>query len=245
MSHRFLRRADAQTIIQKLATKAIMEHRLVMQGDRILIAASGGKDSTVMAWAMSALRPVLKIQYEIEALHISTDFCACCKKTVLKDRLAEWEIPFTDLDVPVIGRLKTGRKMNCYWCSTQRRTELLRYAMEKGFNKVALGHHLDDIVETFFMNMMNKGEFTGMPIMLPYRKYPVSIIRPLAYIEEQQIITCADQLNILSAACTCPYGINSDRREIRKKIAALTENSGAAKRRIFTALLKGEKNATC
>jgi tRNA 2-thiocytidine biosynthesis protein TtcA len=242
MSGRFIRRAAAGTAVQKLCAKAVLERKLITEGDRILIAVSGGKDSTVLAWALSALRPALKLNYELAALHISTDFCACCKKPVLSQRLGEWDIPFTDLFVPVIGRLKAGEKMNCYWCSTQRRTELLKYAMEKGFNKIALGHHLDDIIETFFMNLAAKGELSAMPIMLRYRKYPVSLIRPLAYLEERQIIGCAAERGILKAACTCPYGINSKRRDVRKRIADFTGGSGAVKRRILKALGSGERD---
>ena len=236
MGNRFIRRAEPCTAALKLCTKIIMERGLISEGDRILIAVSGGKDSTVLAWVLSELRHVLKISYELEAVHISSDFCACCKKSVLAARLSEWNIPFTDLDVPIIGRLKPGRKMNCYWCSTQRRTELLRYATKNNFGKIALGHHLDDIIETFFMNMMNKGELNAMPIMLPYKKYPVSLIRPLALLEEKQVIDCASQLGILSAACTCPYGINSERRVMRKKIADLCGNDRSVKRRIFASL---------
>jgi len=242
MGDRFLRRAGASAIAQKLAVKAAMERGLIREGDRILIAASGGKDSTVLAWALSAIRPALKAGYELAALHISTDFCACCKKSALAQRLAEWGIPFNDLFVPVIGRLKPGEKMNCYWCSTQRRAELLKYAIGNGFNKIALGHHLDDIVETFFMNLCNKGELSAMPILLKYRKYPVSIIRPLAYLEERQIIECADEQGILSNACTCPYGANSKRRDMRRRIAAFTGASGAVKRRILAALGSGERD---
>jgi len=132
--------------------------------------------------------------------------------------------------------------MNCYWCSTQRRTELLQYAMENGFNKIALGHHLDDIIETFFMNLCAKGELNTMPILLKYRKYPVSLIRPLAYLEERQIIECAEAQNILKAACTCPYGINSGRRDIRQRITSFTGNSGAVKRRILGALASGDRD---
>ena len=239
MSNRFLRRANASTVAQKLSAKAILERKLINPGNRILIAASGGKDSTVLAWILSSLRPLLKMEYDLEALHISSDFCACCKKHELSHRLSQWNIPFTDLDVPIIGRLKPGRNMNCYWCSTQRRTELLRYAMEKKFNKIALGHHLDDIIETFFMNMTSKGQLSAMPMRLSYKKYPVSLIRPLGYLEEQQIIACAAEQDILGASCTCPYGVNSGRREIRKKIAAFTNNSGAVKRRILAALSSG------
>jgi tRNA 2-thiocytidine biosynthesis protein TtcA len=188
------------------------------------------------------MRRTLKISYTLEALHISSDFCACCKKSILAARLAEWEIPYTDLSVPIIGRLKPGRKMNCYWCSTQRRTELIKYALENGFNKIALGHHLDDIIETFFMNLTNSGVLRAMPIHLAYRKYPLAIIRPLAYLEERQIISAADEMGILKAACTCPYGINSNRRDMRSRIAAFTNNSSAEKRRILAALSSGKED---
>ncbi|MDR1899347.1 MAG: tRNA 2-thiocytidine biosynthesis TtcA family protein [Treponema sp.] len=242
MSGRLLRRAGAPEIVRKLCTKAVLERGLIGEGDRILIAASGGKDSTVMAWALSHIRPAVKKSYGLEAIHISTDFCSCCKKSILAARLSGWGIPFTDLPVPVIGRLKPGRKMNCYWCSTQRRMELLKYAAAGGFNKIALGHHLDDIVETFFMNLCAKGELSAMPIRLSYRKYPVELIRPLAYLEEEQIIACAADLGILKAACTCPFGINSKRRDIRKKIAGFTNGSGAVKRRILRALSSGPED---
>jgi tRNA 2-thiocytidine biosynthesis protein TtcA len=123
--------------------------------------------------------------------------------------------------------------MNCYWCSTQRRTELLKYAVAYRFNKIALGHHLDDIIETFFMNMLSKGELSTIQMKLDYRKYPVSLIRPLGYAEESQIIACALEKDILKAACTCPYGIASKRRDVRKKIADFTGGSNAVKRRIL------------
>jgi tRNA 2-thiocytidine biosynthesis protein TtcA len=242
MADRFLRRARASVVVWKLAAKAVLERNLIGEGDRILIAASGGKDSTVMAWVLSALRPAVRRNYSLEALHISSDFCACCKKSALAERLAEWGIPFKDLFVPIIGRLKEGEKMNCYWCSTQRRTELLRYAVENGFNKIALGHHLDDIIETFFMNMTAAGKLSAMPMLLKYRKYPVSLIRPLGYAEERQIIACASEKSILKAACTCPYGINSGRRDMRKRIAGFTGDSGAVKRRILKSLSSGERD---
>jgi len=220
-----------------------MERQLIQEGDRILIGASGGKDSTVMAWALAGLRQVLKIRYELQALHISADLPADSIDTgAISARLSEWGIPLAFLPVPVIGRLKEGRKMNCYWCSTQRRTELIKYAMENGFNKIALGHHLDDIIETFFMNLMEKGTFSTMPMQLTYRKYPLTLIRPLGYLEERQIIACASELGLLSVTCTCPYGSNSRRLEIRRRIAGLTANSGAVKRRILSGINMGFYN---
>ena len=238
---RFFKKTNASEIVKKLITKVVLERELIKEGDKILIAVSGGKDSSVLAWALSQIKPALKINYETAGLHISTDFCACCKKSILCKRLEEWSVPFTDLFVPVIGRLKEGEKMNCYWCSTQRRTELLKYAVENGFNKIALGHHLDDITETFFMNLCSKGTMLAMPILLNYRKYPVSLIRPLALLEEKQIIACAAEQNILKNACTCPYGQNSGRRDMRAKIAEfLGKDAGDIKRRILKALGEGK-----
>ena len=112
--------------------------------------------------------------------------------------------------------------------------------MENRFNKIALGHHLDDIVETFFMNMCEKGELSTMPMLLHYKKYPVTLIRPLGYIEEREIIACAAEKDILKNACTCPYGVNSKRRDIRKKLAGFTGDSGNVKRRILAAMSSGE-----
>ncbi|MCL2318668.1 MAG: tRNA 2-thiocytidine biosynthesis TtcA family protein [Treponema sp.] len=242
MGNRFLRRAGAGVIVQKLCAKAVFERKLIAEGDRILIAASGGKDSTVMAWALAGLKQALKINYRLEALHISNDFNDNEKKAALAACLEKWGIPFRDLSVPVMGRLKEGRRMNCYWCSTQRRTELIRYALENGFNKIALGHHLDDIIETFFMNMTGKGVLSAMPMYLAYRKYPLCLIRPLGYVEEKQIIACADEQGFLKVTCTCPYGINSGRRDMRDRITALTRNSGAIKRRILAALSSGAED---
>jgi tRNA 2-thiocytidine biosynthesis protein TtcA len=245
-------------VVQKLTVKAVLERKLIEDGDRILIAVSGGKDSTVLAWALATIRPALKINYDLAALHISSDFDnfaeanaaegdsaridAARIRTVLAERLAGWDIPFTNLFVPVMGRLKDGEKMNCYWCSTQRRTELLNYAIDNGFNKIALGHHLDDIIETFFMNLCAKAEISAMPVLLKYRKYPVSLIRPLAYVEERQVIACADAQDFLKSTCACPYGINSGRQDMRERIAALTGGSSAVKRRILKALGGGERD---
>ena len=118
----------------------------------------------------------------------------------------------------------------------------MNYALSRSFNKIALGHHLDDIIETFFMNMTAKGTLLAMPVRLAYRKYPVSLIRPLAYLEERQIIACADEQGFLRAACTCPYGARSARAGMRAKLAAFTGGSGEVKQRILASLSSGPRD---
>jgi tRNA 2-thiocytidine biosynthesis protein TtcA len=238
MANRALRNSkNIKETIKKLTVKAVYDFNLIEEGDSILIAVSGGKDSTVLAMILSEIKNALKINYTLSAVHISSDFCSCCQKPILRRSLGGWGIPFTDISVPIIGRLKPGRKMNCYWCSTQRRAELLDYAVQNGFNKIALGHHLDDIIETFFMNLCQKGSAgANMKPLLKYDKYPVSLIRPLAHVEEKQIIECAGECGILNHACTCPFGAQSKRRTMRARLAEFTGNSSAEKRRIARAV---------
>jgi len=91
------------------------------------------------------------------------------------------------------------------------------------------------------MNLCSKGELLAMPIILKYRKYPASLIRPLALLEEKQIISCAGEQNILKNACTCPYGQNSKRRDMRDKIANFVgKEASDVKRRILKALGEGK-----
>ena len=138
--------------------------------------------------------------------------------------------------VAVNDFVKENKKMNCWWCSTQRRTELNNYAIENGYNKIALGHHLDDILETLLMNALNKGEFSTMIPRLKYEKYPVTIIRPLCFADVDSIIEHAKNRNYISQTCTCNYQENSGRKKARSRLEQLTGGNALEKRRLFEAL---------
>ncbi len=216
--------------------KALKTWNMLRPGERILIGASGGKDSAILARDLALKRKQGRLDAELVGLHIRNDF----SPHELGDRLAAeyqaWGIPLVVMDVAVQGRLRPGRRMNCYWCSTQRRTELIRYALGQGFGALALGHHLDDVLETLFMNMLRKSELSTMPPVVNYRKYPLRIIRPLYLVEERQIIELATELGLVSATCTCGYNDRSERDRTRGRVEALTGGSSDAKRAILESL---------
>jgi tRNA 2-thiocytidine biosynthesis protein TtcA len=176
------------------------------------------------------------IKYELEAVHIKTDFCTCCEKTDLEDKLKEWNVPYRIVPVPILKRLKPGKKMNCYWCSNQRRMELLKIAQAEGFTKIALGHHMDDMLETLFMNICYKGEIATMLPIFTYHKFPHTVIRPLTLVSENLIRRFAREKGILSLVCTCPYGENSKRKKIKAIIREIAGSDDSIRYTMFKAM---------
>ena len=215
--------------------KAVSEYNMIEEDDRILIAASGGKDSTALAEYFAARLHRRHPVFEAAALHIATDIGSAFAPE-LAERFKSWGIELNIKTISVLERLKTGKKMNCWWCSTQRRTELLHYAIEHKFNKIALGHHLDDILETLLMNMLERGELSTMPPKLSYENYPVTILRPLCYVGEKTLIDYARLKGFASSVCTCDYQDNSGRKKARLLLEGLTGGNDAKKMRLFLSL---------
>ncbi|WP_338370989.1 tRNA 2-thiocytidine biosynthesis TtcA family protein [Treponema bryantii] len=224
-----------QPKLSSLIDKACFDYNLIEKGDRILIGASGGKDSTALIeyFANRAKRP--ECGFEYKALFIKSDFAPEFPEGIMA-KFREWNVPFESINVNVLERVKPGQKMSCWWCSTQRRSELLSYALDNDYNKIALGHHMDDILETLLMNMLNKGELAAMPPRLKYDKFPVSVVRPLCYVSEERLIEHAKEEGYAGFTCTCNYQDNSDRKEARRKLEELTEGSQSKKERLFASL---------
>lgn len=232
---------NAETTLAKLIEIGLRRYEMIRPGDRILIGVSGGKDSTCLARDLAMKRAWWELPFEISACFIATDIHETGRAertddSWLKTKMEEWAIPYARIDVPVIGRLKPGETMNCFWCATQRRTELSRYARANGFNKLALGHHMDDILETLLMNMLRKGEFATMPPVMEYDNYPLTVIRPMALCEERQVIACAAELGFVSQVCTCDFNQEGARKTTRKLLENLTGGSSLAKRNLFKSM---------
>ncbi len=220
----------------RIVDHGVSEYAMIEEGDRILIGASGGKDSTALVeYFGSRLKRPSGPRFEAAALHVSTEIGSPLAPS-LAARFDSWGIPLHTVILSVLGRLKPGRKMNCWWCSTQRRTELNEFAMREGYNKIALGHHLDDILETLLMNALTKGELSTMPPRLSYEKYPITIIRPLCLADIPTIVRHATERGYISSTCTCTYQDNSGRKEARSRLEALTGGRYDEKRKLFEAL---------
>ncbi len=228
------------TKIFSVIDKAVFDYNLIESGDRILIGASGGKDSTLLVHYFANRKKRSDSNFEYKALFIHSDFSPDFPEEI-ESFFNEWNVPFEKIDVNILERVKENQKMSCYWCSTQRRTELINYAIKNGYNKIALGHHLDDILETLIMNMTEKGELSTMVPNLQYNKYPLKIIRPLCYICEEKIIEYSKKQKIDSFTCTCNYMDNSLRKEARTKLEFLTDSNSKKKERLFASLKNIQK----
>lgn len=219
----------------RMIDKAVFEYKLIEENDKILIGASGGKDSTALVEYFAYRQKQHRENFTFEAVHIGTEIGSPLDPQLIK-LFESWDVNVKIIPVDVLGRLKDGKKMNCWWCSTQRRTELNNYAMQNGFNKIALGHHLDDILETLLMNALTKGELSTMIPKLKYEQYPVTIIRPLCFADVDSIIFHAKEAGYIAQTCTCNYQNNSGRKVARSRLAALTDNNPNEKRKLFEAL---------
>ncbi len=224
-----------QPLLFRLIDKAVIDYNMIEKGDRILVGASGGKDSTALLEYLSRRSLRKEAGFSFCALHIASEFGGTLPEKITS-LFRQWEVDMHTVRIDVQGRLKAGRKMSCYWCSTQRRTELLHFALENGFNKIALGHHLDDALETLLMNALEKGECSTMPPALRYDKYPVTLIRPLYYAAVEQIRRHAEEGGYAGWTCTCNFQDNSARKDARRRLALLTDGNPAQKTKLLQAL---------
>lgn len=225
-----------EKLISKRIGQAIFKYKMIEPGDKILMAVSGGKDSMTLLYDLIKRRKSFPVPYEILAVHIKTDFCQCCKNSDMERKFEEWGVEYRIIPVPVLERVQSGKKMNCYWCSTQRRLELMKVAEAEHCTKIALGHHLDDIIETLFMNICYNAEISTMLPRFRYRKFPYTVIRPLALVSEAQIIKFAEFKNITRLICKCPYGRNSKRLDIRNAIKKIAARDPAVRLNIYRSM---------
>lgn len=201
--------------------KAMHKFNMIEEGDRVAVGISGGKDSIVTLNALIRIKKVAKIDFEIIPIHIHlkediSDFSEIIKyieKMGLKLRIVETNLG--DILFKENGEIK--EKNPCFLCGRIRRGVLYKIMKEESINKLALGHHKDDIVETFLMNIIYQGNRNIMKPAYISEENKVMVIRPLAFVEEKNIINYAKKLGLPVLNSKCPYETSKDSRRLKIK----------------------------
>jgi tRNA(Ile)-lysidine synthase TilS/MesJ len=217
--------------ILKSVAKAISDFDLIQKDDRILIGASGGKDSLTLSSILAQLSHWKGFSFTITALQVLSD--GSTPNPALYAIYDTLGIPLVIINKP-FSQEELGN-LTCYTCATHRRIELMNYAREHNFNKIALGHHLDDALTTLLMNLLLQSNIDIMEPKRLYKPFNVTLIRPLIYTPEESIIRFTRSQGWDTVTCTCAKGGQGIRTEYRKRLEALTEGSLTQKLRLFTA----------
>jgi tRNA 2-thiocytidine biosynthesis protein TtcA len=219
-------------LVRKVGS-TIITNKLIADGDKILIGLSGGKDSYVLLEILAAIQKKSPFSFELKAVHVSVDEIAYVINTAYMQQFCEkLNIPFEEIRLS-IDLKKDPKKSPCYVCSWHRRKALFNYTKQFNFNKLAFGHHMDDAIETFFLNMLYHGSISSMPYSLKMFAGRMYLIRPLLDLEKKQINEYALVSDFPEEIKKCPYGDNTKRNKVGKIAEQMTAIHKNAKKNIF------------
>ena len=208
-------------------TKAINEYELVKEGDCIAVCISGGKDSMLMAKLFQELKHHNKFDFKVKFIVMDPGYSPANRK-VIEENAKRLNIPITIFESDIFDSVYHVEKSPCYLCARMRRGHLYNYAKEMGCNKIALGHHYDDVIETILMGMLYGAQIqTMMPKLHSTNFEGMELIRPLYLIREDDIKAWRDynDLHFIQCACkftdTCTTCNNEENRSKRVEIKEL------------------------
>ena len=203
-----------QQILSKMR-EAIEEYQMIEEGDKILIGLSGGKDSLALVELLGKRARIYKPRFSVIAVHVVMNNIPYQSDTeYLKAYCDSFGVPFVQYETSFDPATDT-RKSPCFLCSWNRRKALFTVAKEQGCNKIALGHHMDDILETLLMNITYQGAFSTMPPRLVMKKFDMTIIRPMCMVHEADLIELAALHDYRKQVKNCPYESQSSRSDMK------------------------------
>lgn len=236
-----LRKKFKKSIWSKF-TKAINTYELVKPGDKIAVCISGGKDSMLMAKCFQELKLHNKLEFEVKFLVMDPGYSEANRK-VIEENAKSLNIPITIFESDIFESVFTVEKSPCYLCARMRRGHLYHFAQELGCNKIALGHHYDDVIETILMGMLYGAQVqTMMPKLHSTNFEGMELIRPLYLVREDDIKAWRDYngLHFIQCACkftdtctTCNNENRSKRVEIKELIQTLKQVNPYVEGNIF------------
>lgn len=207
--------------IHQIAHKCIKDYELIQDGDKLLIGLSGGKDSLALVEVLGEKMKVFHPKFSVIAAHISVENIPYkADLNYLNNYCEQFNIPFIHASTSFDSDTD-HRKSPCFLCSWNRRKKLFETAKANGCNKIALGHHQDDILETLLMNMCFQGAIGTMPPCLKMNKFDMTIIRPLSLHSEKEIIELAEIRKFPQQSKNCPFEKDSHRTSIKNLLQQL------------------------
>jgi len=227
--------------INERFVKAFATYKLLEDGDRVMVGLSGGKDSLCLLELLAHRAQLRHPYYHVEAIHVRMENISYETSTEYLSQFCQ------SLGVPLhivttSFEVREGsKKPPCFLCSWNRRKQLFNYAQQRGCNKIALGHHQDDLLHTALMNLTFQGRFGTMPARLQMRKMPITIIRPLCLVAEADISAYAALCNYKKQAKTCPYEHETHRTTARQLFETMQRINPEARSSLWNALCKEEK----
>jgi len=222
--------------------RAIQDYRMIEAGDRVMVAVSGGKDSYAMLDLLEQLRRRSPVRFELVAANVDQGYNGF-RSDVIEDHLKaggfRYHIEMTEI-AQTIRKKMDPDDTHCSLCARLRRGVLYRLATELGCNKIALGHHADDIIETLLMLQFFNGQIKTMPPVLRAENGVHTVIRPLVYLWEQEIIEYARDMKFPVVCCCCPAC--GDTSLQRQQIKSFLKRLEAGHPGIKNSLLKATRN---
>lgn len=222
--------------ITKLFGKALRKYGLVVDGDYILAGLSGGKDSMALLRLLALRSRIFKPRFRVEAAFVRmTNIPYQNDESYLREFAESLGVKLHIVET-AFDESTDPRHTRCFLCSWNRRKALFKLAQELGCNKIALGHNMDDLMETALMNMTFTGQFETMPPLLQMKRFPIAIIRPLCLIREADIEEYATRQNFRKPLKNCPYENRSHRHDMKAIIAQLEQMNPEFSYSLFRAL---------
>ena len=227
--------------LESMCRKALYEFDLLQGCPSLAIALSGGKDSLALLFLLKGILGNGFPNIPLHAIHVSGEFsCGASLQTgFIQNFCDQLSVPLT-----ICHSTQTKETLACYRCSRERRRLIFEAAKNTGAKTIAFGHHSDDSIQTLLLNLLHKGEFAANLAKVPMHDYGITIIRPLIYIAEKEIIAFAKHYGFARITCQCPIGQQSKRQEVKNIIKILEESFPNASQNLFHASLKyGSKKA--
>lgn len=222
--------------VSSRAGRAIGDYKMIEAGDKIAVAVSGGKDSISLLHVLRHRQSVSPVRFEFTAVHVDFEF-ADFNPEKLITYLSKEGFPCL---IEKTESLKSEKweDIDCYWWSQNRRRALFELAAKKGFNKIAFGHHMDDIAETILLNLFYRGEIGAMKPKQVLFDGKLTIIRPLAYEREESMRVLAEKLNLesIGGQSKCANDATSHRMLIKAMLKDFEKNNPGIVKNIFRSL---------